>query len=189
MSKNNVIFRRIGGRVVPISSERRDRVAGAATAASGVAVAGAAGSYAARMTHAAAHAENTARSAVKQARAAKKATEKLGPLFKVKAEREYTKAGGNALRTMAKSRGLYEHGVKVRHAGVAVGAGLVAAGVHRALSSKDGERNPKAEAVTGAAATGVAAFAVRSQYLKGMGNKTFKAIREAAVHVAKKRIK
>lgn len=181
-----MIFRRIHGRIVPI---REERAKGVAIAGAGVGVAAASGRIAARMTHRAAQAENEARGAVKAARAAKSASEKLGPLFSYKSDRAYAQAGHAALKTMAKSRGLFEQSLKVRNVGHAAGAALVGAGVHKALKGTELEKHPKTKAAVAGGAAVAAHFAVRSSYLKGVGNKSFRSAAMAGAELLAKGLK
>lgn len=181
MADRDVVFRRINGHIVPIS---RRKLEGAGIVAGGLAVAAASGKAAAHMVRNAAYAENEARAGVKVVRTAKSAAEKLGPLFAIKANQQYIKAGEAALKTMAQSRKLFNTSLGIRNAGYTAGAALIAGGVHHALSkdNKQGVLSKSNAAV--AAGAGIAAhFAIRSAFLKSMnrrGMKVSRALTEAA---------
>lgn len=184
---SDMIFRKINGHIVPIKI-KREKAEGAGMVAAGLGVAAASGTVASRLVMSAAHAENQARNTLKAARKAKAAAEKIGPLFASTANKEYLRAGREALRTMVESRKLFDSSLGIRNAGYTAGAALIAGGVHRAMSQDGKKANPKTTAAVAAGAGVAAHFAVRSSFLRSIrSEKTFSAMKAAAKTIIVKR--
>lgn len=170
-------FIRRNGRVIPIY--KRDSVKGAAIAGAGVGVAGAAGYASSRLVLGAASAENAARTAAKQYKTMKDGFKTLGPMYEAAGHAKLMAKGKEALRHMAMSKALFKSSLGLRHAGFLAGSALVGAGVHKALNDTPLKDNKKTKlAIAGGVATATH-FAIRSSFLKGIGHKSFAAVRMA----------
>jgi hypothetical protein len=184
---SDVVFRRIKGHIVPIKI-KREKAEGAGMVAAGLGVAAASGTVASRLVMGAAHAENQARKVVSAARKARNTMQASGPLFAAAANKEYLRAGHEALKTMTESRKLFDASLRVRNAGYTAGAALIAGGIHRAMSQDGKKSNPKVTAAVSAGAGIAAHFAVRSSFVRSIGSKkTFDAMKAAAKTIIVKR--
>lgn len=178
MKNQNVSFRRIGGRVVPIRINDH-RVQGAALGAAGIAAAVATGKVSAGMMHQSAHIENEARN-LGAVYTKLKAMKSQGPLFEHASNDKLMTVGRTALRNAVKSKQLEKAAFSVRNVGTLGSAALIGAGVHKALAHSSVKNDKKTRAAISTGAGVAATFAIRSAYLRGVGIRGFEVIKQAA---------
>lgn len=163
-----VIFRRIGGHVVPIklNQEQRQRTRGAAEAAAGAGLAVGAGEVSARLSKRAERLEDMAYKAEHKASQAWGGIQNAGRQMNFFAKRQTERAH----RYMRFSDKLMEHANKVtatsknvRRFGTVGAAGLVGVGVERALRDKTKD-NPEARAAISGASGAAAGFIVHNTF-------------------------
>lgn len=170
---SEITFRRINGRIVPIRMESREKKKGALIAAAGVATGVAAGAKSSRLMHESAHAENAARGTAASIRKSQAKFVANGPLFEHAAINDGVKKLKVAARQLAVSKHLEKSAFKIRGAGLALAAGLTAAGVNKMVSKKEDSKVRDAAIGAGAAVATGAGYLAHS---RGVGNRGFKAI-------------
>jgi hypothetical protein len=169
---NDVIFRRINGRIVAIKPPKTKQGA-AAYVGAGVGVGATAGLVSAHLARASAKNENESRTIYE------KAVEK-GLAKDKTAVREFRVAS----KFRMESHRQWKASVKFKKGGADLGAGLIAAGTYRALKSSDLTTTEKTAV---AATAGIGAhFAIRSAYTYSMHptKNIFNAFKHAAERIA-----
>lgn len=166
--QGDVKFRRVGGRVIPIHVKDLAKAGG--YTAGGVAVGIASGNAAAKKFHAAALVANKAVDLGKAADAADKVEKfMLGiKLNKMQIRHEMT------AKKMLKSAS------SIRNFGLLTSTALIATGVNKALNHTELKDNDQARLAASIGAGAAAQFAIRSAFLRGVGNRGFDVIRKAA---------
>lgn len=198
---SDIVFRRINGHIVPIKRKgtsptiprAKEAAAGAGLIASGLAAGLYSGKFAARATLAAAYAENTGRNAAKYAReiirqakgasiranAKKAAAPQMAFgfahvddfVFKKGQKEAVMKASKVAMGSTVIAEKLFRNRKVIKGAGIAIGAGLIGAGIRKAYKGITGEDpGTKTDVLAGATAA-ASIFAVNSGYYKTLSGK------------------
>ena len=199
MGKENVTFRRVRGRIIPIKLKKNNQgkeiLSGAGLASAGVVTAATSGDLAARATKKAAHfkinsniyAQKAASMFNRVARGSSKAkqAEKAGQMafaFKIKPMPHMSEAFQKiAMKSALKSRGFVALKKGLKYGGLAASTGLISQGIKMGYEGATGKKADAKKEVIATAAGAGATFALSSAYthrLLGGGRKAlFRAVK------------
>ncbi len=176
---NGVVFRRIGGRIVPIHEKRDERVKAGTTAGVGMWIGHVAGKQAAKFTHEAALARHAAYDHTMKRHKVMTEGIKHGGLFEHAAVNKAKKIAVHEAKSIAIANKLDKAAFRTRAMGTGVAAAMVTHGVNRALNTTRLKEDKESRAAISGTAGAAAGFAVYHGYLRGVGMRGRKAASKA----------